>query len=154
MPPRVIKGLDELRGLVGQEVGVSDWLEVSQATIDAFADVTGDRQWIHIAPERAQRETPYGTTIAHGFLTLSLVSQLQSQTVQIQGGHSRAINYGFNRVRFSAAVPAGAHIRLRSSLESVEEISGGVQVTWGVVVEVEGQPKPAVVAEWLVRLYR
>jgi acyl dehydratase len=153
MSPRVIKGLNELRGLVGQEIGASDWLEVSQAMIDAFAELTGDRQWIHIDAERARRESPYGSTIAHGFLTLSHVSQLHKQVVQIQGDHTRAINYGFNRVRFPTAVPAGARIRVRSTLDSVEEISGGAQLTWGVVVEIEGQPKPAVVAEWIVRLY-
>jgi acyl dehydratase len=92
--------------------------------------------------------------VAHGFLTLSLVSQLQRQAVQIRGDHTRAINYGLNRVRFPAAVPAGSRIRLRSTLEAAEEIAGGVQLTWGVLVEVQGQEKPALAAQWLVRLYR
>ena len=154
MLPRVIDGIDELRGVVGQEIGVSDWFEISQALIDAFAELTGDRQWIHVDQDRAKAESPYGTTVAHGFLTLSLISQLHAQVVQIHGDHTRAINYGFNRVRFPAAVPAGARIRVRSTLDSVEEIPGGVQLTWAVSVEIEGQSKPAAVAQWLVRLYR
>jgi acyl dehydratase len=154
MLPRVIDGIDELRGVVGQEVGVSDWFEVAQALIDAFAELTGDRQWIHVDREKAKAESSYGTTVAHGFLTLSLVSQLHRQVVQIQGDHTRAINYGFNRVRFPAAVPVGSRIRVRSTLEAVEEIAGGVQLTWAVSVEIERQSKPAVVAQWLVRLYR
>jgi len=154
MSPRVIDGIDELRALVGQEAGVSGWLEVSQASIDAFSELTGDRQWIHVDPARAKAESPYGTTIAHGFLTLSLVSQLHAQAVQIRGHHTRAINYGFNRVRFPAAVPVRARIRLHSTLEAIDEIDGGVQLTWGVSIEIEGQAKPAVAAQWLVRLYR
>ena len=153
MSPRVIDGLESLRGLVGQEVGVSDWLEVLQAKIEAFADVTGDRQWIHVDAQRAQAESPYGTTIAHGFLTLSLVSQLHGRAVRISG-FTRAINYGLNRLRFPAAVLSGARIRTHSTLEAVEEIDGGVQLTWAVTVEVEGQAKPALAAQWLVRLYR
>jgi acyl dehydratase len=149
----VIDGIDDMRALVGQEVGVSDWLEVSQSMIDAFADLTGDRQWIHVDPERARKESPYGATVAHGFLTLSLVSQLHSQIVRFSGPFSRAINYGFNRVRFPNAVRAGARIRLRSGLESIDEVVGGVQLTWELSVEVEGQAKPALVAQWLVRLY-
>jgi acyl dehydratase len=154
MSPRVIDGIDNLRGVVGQEVGVSDWFEITQELIDAFAALTSDRQWIHVDQERAKAESPYGTTVAHGFLTLSLVSQLHGQAVRIQGDHTRAINYGFNRVRFPAAVPAGARIRAHSTLENVEEIPCGVQLTWAVSVEIEGQSKPAVVAQWLVRLYR
>jgi acyl dehydratase len=153
MSLRLLDSLDALRGLVGQEVGASDWLEVSQAKIDAFAEVTGDRQWIHLDQERAKAESPYGTTVAHGFLTLALVSQLHSQVVRVDG-FTRAINYGLNRVRFPAAVTSGARIRAKSTLEQIEEVDGGVQLTWAVSVEIEGQPKPAVVAQWLVRLYR
>jgi acyl dehydratase len=149
----MIDSLDSLRGLVGQEAGLSDWLEISQAKIDAFAEVTGDRQWIHLDQGRARAESPYGTTVAHGFLTLALISQLHSQVVQV-AGYSRAINYGLNRVRFPAAVPSGSRIRTRSTLEAVEEVQEGVQLTWAIDVEVEGQPKPALVAQWLVRLYR
>src|SRR5262245_50980502 len=99
MPQRVIGGIEELQGLVGQEVGISEWQEVSQQLIDAFAELTGDRQWIHTDPKRAQAESPYGTTVAHGFLTMSLISQLQAQAVQTRGDHTRSINYGLNRVR-------------------------------------------------------
>ena len=153
MLPRVIDGIAELRGLVGQELDVSDWLEVSQGLIDRFAELSGDRQWIHVDSRRAKAESPYGTTVAHGFLTLALVSQLHRQVVQFRGEFTRAINYGFNRVRFPAAVPAGARIRLRSTLEAVEEVVGGVQLVWGVTVEIEGEAKPSLVAQWLVRLY-
>jgi len=153
MLPRVIDGMEELRSVIGQEIGVGDWFEVSQTLIDTFADLTCDRQWIHVDPERAKVESPYGSTVAHGFLTLSLVSQLHGQAVRIRGDHTRAINYGFNRVRFPAAVPAGARIRIHSTLEAVEEIPDGVQLTWAVSVEIESHPKPALVAEWLVRLY-
>jgi len=153
MPPRIIEGIDELRSLVGQEAGVSDWLEVSQSLIDRFAELTCDRQWIHVDLARAKAESPYGTTIAHGFLTLSLVSQLHAQAVQIRGDHTRAINYGFNRVRFPTAVPAGSRIRLRSTLESIDEVEGGVQLTWAVSIEIEHEPKPPLIAQWLVRLY-
>lgn len=154
MLPRVIDGIGELGGLVGQELGVSDWLEISQALIDRFAELTGDRQWIHVDSRRAQAESPYGTTVAHGFLTLSLVSPLHRQIVRIGGEFTRSINYGFNRVRFPAAVPAGARIRVHSTLEAIEEVDGGIQLTWAITVEIEGQPKAALVAQWLVRLYR
>lgn len=154
MPPRIIEGLDELRRVVGQEVGVSDWLEVSQTLIDKFADATGDRQWIHVDPVRAKAESPYGTTIAHGFLTLSLLGQLQFQAVSVRGEFSRTINYGLNRVRFPSPVLAGARIRLHSVLKAVEEIEGGAQCTWDLTMEIEGQTKPALVAQWIGRLYR
>jgi acyl dehydratase len=154
MSPRVLESIDALRVLVGQEVGTSDWLEVSQAMIDAFAELSGDRQWIHIDQARAKAESPYGTTVAHGFLTLSLVSQLHGQLVRLGGDFTRAINYGFNRTRFPTAVPAGSRIRVRSVLQAIEEVPGGAQLTWTITVEVEGQPKPAVAAEWLTRLYR
>ena len=153
MPQRVIGGALELRGLVGQEVGVSDWFTLTQERINAFAEVTEDRQWIHCDPERARSESPYGTTIAHGYLTLSLLSHLLSNAVRVRGPFSRIINYGLNRVRFPAAVPAGARIRARFALQSVEEVPGGFQIAWAVTVECEGQPKPVMVAECLSRLY-
>jgi acyl dehydratase len=152
--PRLISSLDELRGLIGNEVGVSDWFVVSQDLVNHFADLTHDPQWIHIDPARAARESPYGTTIAHGFLTLSLLSHLQRQAVQIRGDFSRAINYGLNRVRFPSAVPVGSRLRVHSTLAAVDEIDGGVQITWDASIEVEGQQKPALVAQWLIRLYR
>jgi acyl dehydratase len=151
--PRTIEGVDEMRTLVGQEVGVSDWVDVTQDMIDRFANVTGDHQWIHSDVERAKRESPFGTTIAHGFLTLSLLTRLHQQSVQIRGTHKMGINYGLNRVRFPSPVRAGSRVRSRSKLISVEDFTGGVQATWQVAIELEGQDKPALVAEWLGRLY-
>ena len=153
MPQRVIDGLVELRGLVGQEVGVSDWFTLTQERINAFAEVTEDRQWIHCDADRARAESPYGTTIAHGFLTLSLLGHLLSQAVRLTGPLSRKINYGLNRVRFPAAVPAGARIRARCTLQAAEDVPGGLQIAWAVTIECEGQPKPVMVAESLSRLY-
>jgi len=154
MPARVFNNLDELKQFVGREAGVSGWLEVSQARINQFAGTTEDRQWIHIDAERAKRESPYGATIAHGFLTLSLLSELSNQAVSVRGEYHRRINYGLNRVRFPAPVPAGSRIRARFTLQALDEISGAIQITWAVIVEVEGTEKPALAAEWIVRLYR
>ena len=147
-----IENLSELRARVGQEVAVSDWFEVTQARINQFAEATEDRQWIHTDPQRAARESPFRGTIAHGFLTLSLLSELMKRAMTV-GGVRMGINYGLNRVRFVAPVPAGARIRGRFQLAAVEEISGGVQATWGVTVERDGSDKPCCVAEWLVRYY-
>ena len=152
MSQRVID-VAELRGLVGSEVDVSDWFTVTQERIDAFAAVTEDRQWIHCDAERALAESPYGTTIAHGFLTLSLLGHLLSQAVQLTGPLSRKINYGLNRVRFPAAVPASGRIRARCTLRAAEEVTGGLQIAWVVTMECEGQPKPVMVAESLSRFY-
>ncbi len=153
MPPRILDGACELQALVGQEVGVSDWFTVTQERINAFAAVTEDRQWIHCDVDRARAESPYGTTIAHGFLTLALLSHLLGQAVQVRGPFSRVINYGLNRVRFPAAVPAGARLRARCTLQAAEEIPGGLQVTWAVTMECEGQPRPVMVADSLTRFY-
>jgi acyl dehydratase len=147
--PRVVNGIEELKSLTGQEVGVSDWLNVTQEMIDRFADVTGDHQWIHVDPERAKRETPFGSTIAHGFLTVSLLPQLSQQAVNVKGDFKMRINYGFNRLRFVSPVPAGSRIRARFAAQKVTDN----EVTWLVTVDVEGQEKPAVVAEWLSRFY-
>jgi acyl dehydratase len=154
MPPRIIEGLTQLKELVGQEVGVSDWFEITQTQIDGFAEVTHDRQWIHLDRERAKKESPYGTTIAHGFLTLSLLSHLHSQAAQVRDNFKLVLNYGLNRVRFPAPVPAGARIRTRSTLKSVDDLSSGVKLVWNITVEIEGQPKPAMVAESITRLLR
>jgi acyl dehydratase len=151
---RIVHGIDELKTLVGQEAGVSDWVEVSQDRISRFADTTGDHQWIHVDVERARAESPYGTTIAHGFLTLALVSHLMSQAVRVEQRRKMGINYGLNRVRFPAPVPAGARVRGRFHLQKIEPIEGGVQITWNVTVEAEGASKPSLVAEWLVRYYQ
>ena len=153
MPQRVIDGVAELKGLLGQEVGLSDWFTLTQERINAFAELTEDRQWIHCDADRARADSPYGTTIAHGFLTLSLLSHLLGQAVRVRGPFSRKINYGLNRVRFPAAVPAGARIRARCTLQAVEEVPGGLQVAWAVTMECEGQPKPVMVAESLSRFY-
>jgi acyl dehydratase len=145
--------LDDLRGRVGQEIGVSEWHVVTQAQIDQFAEVTGDRQWIHLDQDRARRESPYGTTIAHGFLTVSLLSQLINEAVEIEGDFKLRVNYGFNRLRFTGAVPSGSRIRGRFALHSIKEVEGGVEINWLSTVEVEGRDKPALVAEWLGRTY-
>jgi acyl dehydratase len=152
MPVTQIENIAALANYAGKEVGVSDWLEVTQERIDQFAAASEDRQWIHIDPERAARESPFKTTIAHGFLTLSLLSVLARLALAV-GGVRMGINYGLNRVRFVSPVPAGARIRGRFSLATVEEIKGGVQSTWNVTVEREGSDKPCCVAEWLVRYY-
>jgi acyl dehydratase len=153
MPQRIIGSVTELRGLVGQQVGLSDWFTVTQERINAFAEAIEDRQWIHCDPERARAESPYGTTIAHGYLTLSLLGHLLRQAVRVDGPFSRIINYGLNRVRFPAAVPAGGRIRARCTLQAVEEVPGGLQITWLVTVECEEQLKPVMVAEALSRWY-
>jgi acyl dehydratase len=145
--------LAELRNHVGEELGVSPWHQITQQQIDQFAAITGDYQWIHIDPQRAARESPYGTTIAHGFLTVALLSQLINESVTIEGGYKLRVNYGFNRLRFTGAVPAGSHIRGRFTLQSVKDVEGGVELTWLSIVEVEGRDKPALVAEWLGRTY-
>ena len=152
MASRTISGIKELRELVGQEVGLSEWLTVTQEMIDAFAAVTGDHQWIHIDRERAASESPFGTTIAHGFLTLSLITQLHSQAVKIEGG-KMGLNYGLNRVRFVSPVRAGARIRARSTPQEINDFLGGNQVTWKITVETENEPKPAMVIEWITRMY-
>jgi acyl dehydratase len=152
MPVTQIESIAELADYAGKEVGVSDWLEVSQGRIAQFAEASGDRQWIHLDQERAARELPGGTTIAHGFLTLSLLSELARQVVSV-GGVRMGINYGLNRVRFVSPVPAGARIRGRFKLAAVQAIEGGVQLTWNVTVEREGADKPCCVAEWLIRYY-
>jgi len=149
MSPRIINGIEELKTLTGQEIGISDWINVTQDMIDRFADVTGDHQWIHVDPERAKRETPFGSTIAHGFLTVSLLPQLSQQTITVKGDYKMRINYGFNRLRFVSPVRAGSRIRARFTAQKVTDN----EVTWLVTVDVEGQDKPAVVAEWLGRFY-
>ncbi len=146
---RIIEGLAELAGLTGREVGVSEWMAVTQERIDEFAAVSGDRQWIHVDVERCRRESPFGKTIAHGFLTVSLLSELSRQAVEVRGDFKMRINYGFNRLRFVAPVVSGARIRARFTVQGVKEN----EVTWLVTVDLEGSEKPALVAEWLARFY-
>ena len=141
----------ELESRVGQEVGVSPWVEITQERIDTFAKAIGDFQWIHVDPERA-KNSPFGRTIAHGFLTLSLLSNLSEQTFSFSD-RRMGINYGLNRVRFTSPVPVGSRVRAHFTLAKFEKIEGGVQVTWNTVVEIEGASKPALVAEWLGRHY-
>jgi acyl dehydratase len=150
---RIIETIEELRSLIGQEVAVGDWFPVEQSRIDAFADATGDHQWIHGDVERAKTESPFGSTIAHGFLTLSLLSCLSHECFEIRGDFKMRINYGLNRVRFPAPVQAGTRIRPRFTLQSLEEFDEGYQAVWAVNMEVEGGRKPALYAEWVVRLY-
>jgi acyl dehydratase len=144
--------LAELTARAGQEIGTSPWLAMTQERISAFADVTDDHQWIHVDPARAARETPFGTTIAHGFLTLSLTSALLRGTVAIEGLRM-SINYGLDRVRFISPVPAGALVRARIALGRVEAVRDAVQVTWSITIERDGCEKPCVAADWIVRYY-
>jgi acyl dehydratase len=131
---------------VGRELGPSDWMTVDQAMIDKFAEATGDHQWIHVDVERARKEMPDGKTIAHGYLTLSLVPRLAATLMRVKK-RSRGLNYGSNKVRFITPVQAGARVRLRQRIANVEEIPGGVRTTSQMTVEIEGQAKPALVAE-------
>ena len=147
-----IESVGKLGELVGREAGVSEWVGVSQERIHSFAEATEDRQWIHTDPERAARESPFRATVAHGFLTLSLLSEMGRTAVAV-GGVRMGINYGLNRVRFVSPVPSGSRVRGRFKLAALEEIKGGVQATWDVTVEREGGGKPCCTAEWLVRYY-
>ncbi|MFN3448737.1 MAG: MaoC family dehydratase [Roseococcus sp.] len=142
----------EMAQWVGKKLGTSDWFTVDQKTIDLFAEATGDHQWIHVDVERAKRELPGGRTIAHGFLTLSLLPRL-APTIYRIARRSRALNYGCNRVRFTAPVPAGARIRLHLTLKACEPIPGGVRLTMENEVEVEGSERPALVAETISQVY-
>jgi acyl dehydratase len=153
MPPLVVDKVISLKDFVGREIAVTDWLTITQDRIDRFAEATGDRQWIHVDRERAQRESPYGATVAHGFLTLSLLSHFVKQAIQIKGGVRMAINYGLNRVRFPAAVRADSKIRARVVLLSVKELPDALEAAFSVSVEGEGLEKPSCVAEWIVRYY-
>src|SRR5271169_1587908 len=136
----------EMKAHIGQRIGTSEWVLVDQTMIDMFADATGDHQWIHVDVERAKREMPDGKTIAHGYLTLSLVPRL-GQTIYRVKHRSRGLNYGSNRIRFTGQVPAGSRIRLRQKIKSVDPVEGGVRITSESTVEVEGAARPALVAE-------
>jgi acyl dehydratase len=143
--------IKDLEARVGQEVGVSPWLEVTQARIDTFAKAIDDFQWIHVDRERA-KSSPYGGTIAHGFLTLSLLSHLAERTFAFSD-RKMGVNYGLNRVRFTAPLPSGSRVRARFTLGKYEKLDGGVQVTWNAVMEREGEEKPVLIAEWIGRHY-
>ena len=143
---------DELDGAVGREIGPTDWLVVDQETVNAFADTTRDHQWIHVDPERAAKESPFGGPIAHGYLTLSLGPRLMPEILRVDG-ISMAVNYGCEKVRFPSPVPVGAKVRLGAELTGVDDIAGGAQVSMRFTFEVEGAPKPSCVADIIFRYY-
>ena len=154
MAARILETFAEIRALEGQDAGVSEWFTVSQDRIAQFADATGDQQWIHLDAERAGRESPYNSTIAHGFLSLSLLPAMGRQVIRYGDAFKMTINYGLNRVRFPSAVRSGARVRGRFRLLNTKEFEGGLQLLWAVTVEAEDSAKPCVVAEWLTRVYR
>jgi acyl dehydratase len=149
---REIASLMELKSLVGQEVAVSEWVHITQERVNLFADATGDHQWIHVDAPRSGKESPYGGTIAHGFLTLSLLPMLMENAIRLSDVRM-TVNYGLNKVRFPAPVPVGSKMRGRLTLLSVEDIEGGAQVIWRVTMEREGGGKPVCVAESISRRY-
>jgi len=147
---KVFHNLDELRNGIGTALGPSEWVEITQERIDTFAAATGDDQWIHVDPERAAAESPYGGTIAHGYLTLALTNMLLPTIVEVRGV-SMGVNYGAGKVRFPAPVPVGSRVRLAGELTAADEVKGGVQTTMTLSVEIEGADKPACVVESLSR---
>ena len=148
---REINGLEELKAAKGEELGVSEWHEIDQDAVNAFADVTGDHQWIHIDVERA-KETPFGGTIVHGYFTLSLAPVLGAEVVSFSG-FNFVLNYGLNKVRFPSPLPVGSKVRARVAISEVEDVAGGLQVTQTMTFEREGGDKPVCVAETLARFY-
>ncbi|WP_406516881.1 MaoC family dehydratase [Streptomyces sp. NBC_00134] len=149
--PRVFATVDELRATVGEQLGYSDWVEIEQKRIDQFADATGDHQWIHVDPERA-KDGPFGTTIAHGYLTLSLLPLFGPQLIKVDG-MKMGVNYGTNKVRFPAPVPVGSRLRATAKITGVDDVPGGVQVSVAFTVERDGGDKPVCVAESVSRYY-
>lgn len=146
------ENLAALEAAAGTEIAVSDWVEITQERVNRFADATGDHQWIHVDPERARRESPFGGPIAHGYLTLSLLPKLMADAVEIDGTRV-SVNYGVNRVRFTDPVPVGSRVRARIGVATFERIPGGAQIAWNVTIEREGAAKPAMVAETVSRRY-
>jgi acyl dehydratase len=142
----------DVPGLVGSDLGSSDWHEVTQEHVDQFAEATGDHQWIHVDVERAKAESPFGGPIAHGYLTLSLLAPLSAQVLRVTDA-VMGVNYGLNKVRFPSPVPVGSKVRLSASLTSVEEVAGGLQLTLAAVIEREGGEKPVCIAEPVYRYY-
>lgn len=149
---REFAALADMLALVGQEVAVTDWLTITQERVNLFADATSDHQWIHLDAERCASESPFGGTIAHGFLTLSLVSHLFESAIRMLDA-TMVVNYGLNKVRFPAPVPVGSRVRARLTLHKIDVLDSGAQMEWHVVIEREGQDKPACVAELLLRRY-
>ena len=153
MPTLILESLQSLKYYVGREIATTGWLPVTQERIRQFAEATGDHQWIHVDPERAQRESPYGAAIAHGFLTLSLMSHFMREAIQLPGNVRQTINYGLNRVRFPAPVRAGEKIRARVRLESCKELPDSVEAIFNITIETEGAGKPCCAAEWILRYF-
>ena len=153
MPPLILESLQQLNNYVGKEIVTTGWLQMTQQRIQQFAEITGDAQWIHVDRERARRESPYGTTIAHGFLTLSLMSHFLREAIQLPGEVRQTINYGLNRVRFPAPVRVDEKIRARIGLQSCKNLSGSVEVVFHITMETENSSKPCCVAEWIVRYF-
>ncbi|MEU6605808.1 MaoC family dehydratase [Streptomyces shenzhenensis] len=149
--PRIFTSPDELKGAVGEQLGYTDWLEVDQKRIDLFADATGDHQWIHVDPEKAAAG-PFGATIAHGYLTLSLLPLFRPQLLRVEGA-TMGVNYGTDKVRFPAPVPVGSRLRATARITGAEDVTGGVQLTVAFTVEREGGDKPVCVAESVSRYY-
>jgi acyl dehydratase len=154
MPPSLVKTPESLKEWVGKDIGLSEWFQVTQERIAQFAEATEDRQWIHIDPERASNGSPYGSTIAHGFLTLSLISHLTRAVIQFENGPRLVLNYGLNRVRFPAAVRADSRIRARVALLVLKELPGALEATYSITIESDQSDKPTCIAEWIVRYYR
>ena len=148
-----VESLEKAKAILNQEVGISEWVTISQFDIDKFAELSSDNQWIHVDAERAKTESPFGSTIAHGFLTLSKLTQLAGSATEVTLGAKTLINYGFNKVRFVSPVLSGSRVRGHFKLAAATEIEGGYELIWNVTVEVEGREKPAVVAEWIGRGY-
>jgi len=145
-------GIADAKTMLGQEIGVSDWMLIDQERVNGFAQVTGDQQWIHVDVERAGRESPFGGPIAHGYLTVSLLAKFAGECIAVDGIRL-AVNYGLNRVRFASPVKVGSRIRARFVLAAVDDIEGGAQMQWQATVEIEGGEKPACIAEMLTRWY-
>jgi acyl dehydratase len=152
MAQTTVEGVEGVLAKVGEHLGYSDWLEITQEQVDRFAEATHDHQWIHVDVERAQRESPFGGPIAHGYLTLSLVSALAAQIIEATG-FRMGVNYGAEKIRFVSPVPVGARIRAGATLDEAKQFEGGVQMNLGVTMEIEGQAKPAMVASILFRRY-
>jgi acyl dehydratase len=154
MSKRILDSPDALKNLVGQEIAVTDWFNVTQERIQQFADATLDHQWIHVNVEQACRESPFKAPIAHGFLTLSLLPHFMHEALEIKQGVRLGVNYGLNRVRFVSPVRAGSNVRARVVLLSLKDVTGGMEAVFSATVEVEGGDKPCCVAEWVVRYYQ
>ena len=148
-----LQTIEELAGRVGQTIYVSDWVVVTQAMIDHFAEATGDKQWLHVDVERARRESPYGCTIAHGHLTAALIARFAQESLTI-AEKKRGLNYGSNKIRYLAPVKVNSRVRGRAELLKYEPIEDGAQLTWNTTVEIEGEPRPACVAETITRVFR